>query len=109
MAQSPHRTRFAPPGGVTIGPPGPIPAAVKGLIIANVVAYVASLFLGHGQVTSTLAVVPSRVVGLEPLGLLSLFTYQFLHGGTWHLAINMLLLWMFGSELEERWGSSADG
>jgi membrane associated rhomboid family serine protease len=75
------------------------------LIIANVVAYVLSLLIGHYEVTSVLAVVPSRVVGLEPLGILSLLTYQFLHGGTWHLAINMLLLWMFGSELEERWGS----
>ncbi len=105
MAQSPHRYRFAPPGGVTIGPPGPVPPTVKALIIANVVIYAASLLIGHYEITARFAVVPSRVVGLEPIGLLSLFTYQFLHGGTWHLAINMLLLWMFGSELEERWGS----
>ncbi len=23
-------------------------------------------------------------------------TYMFLHGGFWHIALNMLILWMFG-------------
>ena len=32
------------------------------------------------------------------------FTYLFLHGGIWHIAMNMLVLWMFGSELEKIWG-----
>ena len=32
------------------------------------------------------------------------FTYIFLHGGLWHLLINMLMLWMFGRELELVWG-----
>ncbi len=31
-------------------------------------------------------------------------TYGFLHGDFWHLALNMLGLWMFGSELERVWG-----
>ncbi len=32
------------------------------------------------------------------------FTYIFLHGGLFHLLINMLMLWMFGRELELLWG-----
>jgi len=32
------------------------------------------------------------------------FTYLFLHGGLFHLLINMLMLWMFGRELELMWG-----
>lgn len=32
------------------------------------------------------------------------FTYIFLHGGLFHLLINMLMLWMFGRELELIWG-----
>ncbi|MGC1619012.1 MAG: rhomboid family intramembrane serine protease [Candidatus Acidiferrum sp.] len=32
------------------------------------------------------------------------FTYIFLHGGLFHLLINMLFLWMFGRELELVWG-----
>ncbi len=35
-----------------------------------------------------------------------LFTYQFLHGGLFHLLFNMLAVWMFGCDLERRWGSS---
>ena len=30
---------------------------------------------------------------------------MFLHGGFWHLFLNMLALWMFGVELEYTWGS----
>jgi membrane associated rhomboid family serine protease len=32
-------------------------------------------------------------------------TYMFLHGGFWHLFLNMFILWMFGSEIERYWGS----
>ncbi|RMF09404.1 MAG: rhomboid family intramembrane serine protease [Candidatus Neomarinimicrobiota bacterium] len=31
-------------------------------------------------------------------------TYMFMHGNLWHVLINMLVLWMFGSELELLWG-----
>ena len=34
------------------------------------------------------------------------FTYLFLHGGIWHVLINMFVLWMFGSELERVWGKN---
>ncbi len=33
-----------------------------------------------------------------------LVTYMFLHGGFFHIAFNMLVLWMFGSQLEMVWG-----
>jgi membrane associated rhomboid family serine protease len=48
--------------------------------------------------------------GLVPRGVIPGFrlwqpvTYLFLHGGLWHLLINMLMLWMFGRELEVVWG-----
>jgi membrane associated rhomboid family serine protease len=34
-----------------------------------------------------------------------LFTYMFIHGNLWHLLINMLMLWMFGMDLERDWGT----
>jgi membrane associated rhomboid family serine protease len=34
-----------------------------------------------------------------------LITYLFMHGGFFHLFLNMLALWMFGMELENIWGS----
>ena len=48
--------------------------------------------------------------GLVPLGpipglrIWQPLTYLFLHGDLWHLLINMLMLWMFGRELELVWG-----
>ena len=34
-----------------------------------------------------------------------LITYQFMHGGFFHIAVNMFILWMFGIEIENLWGS----
>lgn len=34
-----------------------------------------------------------------------LLTYQFMHSNLWHIGLNMFVLWMFGSELENLWGS----
>ena len=35
------------------------------------------------------------------------FTYMFFHAGFWHVALNMFVLWMFGSELEREWGGAS--
>jgi len=35
---------------------------------------------------------------------LAVFTSLFLHGSVLHLAFNMLFLWIFGNNLEDRWG-----
>jgi membrane associated rhomboid family serine protease len=51
------------------------------------------------------------VLGLRPAFVLryvwvwELATYMFLHGGIFHIAFNMLALWMFGAELERVWGT----
>lgn len=48
--------------------------------------------------------------GLRPRGVLpglaiwQPFTYLFLHGGIFHLLFNMLVLWMFGTDIERAWG-----
>lgn len=31
-------------------------------------------------------------------------TYLFLHGDLWHFLVNMLVLWMFGCDIERAWG-----
>jgi len=46
--------------------------------------------------------VPSGVV--PGLRIWQPVTYLFLHGDIWHILINMLMLWMFGRELELVWG-----
>jgi membrane associated rhomboid family serine protease len=52
----------------------------------------------------------TRCFGLSGRGVVhgfvwQLVTYSFLHGGLWHILLNMLTLWMFGSQEEEDWGS----
>jgi membrane associated rhomboid family serine protease len=95
------RYRFAVPGGLSIGPAGPVPPAVKSLIAINVAVYVLQMLVTSERMIELFGLIPAAVARFE---VWRLFTYQFLHGGAWHLALNMLMLWMFGSELEQRWG-----
>jgi membrane associated rhomboid family serine protease len=84
--------------------PGGITPAVKILIITNVVAFVLNLIIGN-VMTLRLGLSPQAV--FEQLALWQPFTYMFLHstGGFGHILINMLSLWMFGTELERTWGT----
>jgi membrane associated rhomboid family serine protease len=90
------------------------------LIAANVVAFFlwepitgtqreqALFFFCHGAI-------PEEMVDLQAIPevaaacggknvLVSLFTSMFLHGGILHLAGNMLYLWVFGNNIEDRMG-----
>jgi membrane associated rhomboid family serine protease len=75
--------------------------AIKGLIIINVGMYLL-------QIITSSQIDMVRVFGLSTQTIWPLIwqpiTYMFMHGGVWHVAINMFVLWMFGSELETIWG-----
>ena len=81
--------------------PGSLTPAIKILIIANVVAFLVSLVVP--PIILKLAVVPAVV--FEQFAVYQLVSYMFMHGGIGHLLINMLSLWMFGTELERTWGT----
>lgn len=81
--------------------PGPWTPAIKLLIIANVVAFLVSAIVP--QVIVRLGLMPAAV--FEEFGFWQPVTYMFLHGGIGHLLVNMLSLWMFGTELERTWGT----
>lgn len=80
--------------------------AVKYLVITNTGIFLLQQIASRAILTEILT-----VFGLTPafffshLALWQLVTYMFLHGGLWHLLINMLILYMFGVELEEHWGT----
>ena len=75
---------------------------VKYLTIACGITYLMQK-MGSGQeMVLIFGLVPQWV--LSKLFIWQLATYLFLHGGFWHLVINMFVLWMFGSELERYWG-----
>jgi len=76
--------------------------AVKYLIITNVTVFLLQQVL-PGSVVFWLGLTPRLL--WSNFAIWQLFTYMFLHGGLWHILINMFVLWMFGSELERHWGS----
>jgi membrane associated rhomboid family serine protease len=82
-----------------------IPPVIKNLLIINVLVYLAQETLGQG--------IEARIVDLFGLHDVhsvlfrphQLITYLFLHGSWGHIFGNMFALWMFGSALENAWGS----
>jgi len=83
-----------------------LPPGVKWLLIANVAVFVVDYFA-----LALFRADPFRPFGLVPRQVLSsgylwqLASYMFLHGGFWHILVNMLTLWMFGLDLERDWGT----
>jgi len=77
--------------------------AIKVLIIINIGMYFLRIIT-----SSQLDMV--RIFGLSTQTVWPLIwqpiTYMFMHGGVWHVAINMFVLWMFGTELESIWGKT---
>jgi len=81
---------------------GSITPAIKGLIIINVAVFILQAMMDY-SIVIIFGLVPYLV--WREFYIWQLFTYQFLHGGIFHLLFNMLALWMFGSDLERRWGN----
>ncbi|WP_327205756.1 rhomboid family intramembrane serine protease [Rhizobium beringeri] len=57
--------------------------------------YIPAIAFGHAMLAQGLEIVP------EPLTYL---TYAFVHTGFWHLAGNMIFLWVFGDNVEDAMG-----
>lgn len=83
--------------------------AIRWLLIANTAVFlVQTLAQLLGGPAASFALV--RWFGLVPFFVTHAFrvwqpfTYLFLHGGLFHLLLNMFVLWMFGCDLERRWG-----
>lgn len=109
----PYNDRYYRPslfGGFSFFPP-----IIKFLMITNGVVYIIQLFLGQFYFTNefgkpiTLERIMIEYFALMPLGHgfmpWQLLTFQFMHGNFSHILFNMLYLWMFGTELENLWGS----
>ena len=82
-----------------------IPPVVKNLIIVNALVFFAQNIFGNaafGTVNNLFALHDVRSIFFRPH---QLITHLFMHGGWGHLFFNMLALWMFGSILENVWGS----
>ena len=77
------------------------PWVTLSLIAINVVAFFWCLMLGedgYRDVLLTYGLVPSQ------FSLLALVTSMFLHGGIGHIVSNLISLWIFGDNVEDRFG-----
>ena len=83
------------------------PWVTWGLIAINVVVWLWTLAIAPDdrslfQLYYDYAMIPARIsAGENPT---SLITSIFLHAGFWHLAGNMLFLWIFGDNMEDEMG-----
>ncbi|MDZ7637152.1 MAG: rhomboid family intramembrane serine protease [Bryobacterales bacterium] len=87
---------------------GPVPPAVKLLLISNTAVFLVSFFadmLGAGGIFALLGLSPRMVLNNGTIWQFA--TYMFIHSpnGIGHILFNMLALWMFGSDLERDWGT----
>jgi len=78
--------------------------AVRAIVYTNIAVFVAML-VARPELQG--------LFGLSPVAVLTqgrvwqLATYLFLHGDVFHILFNMLAVWMFGVDLERRWGTQA--
>jgi membrane associated rhomboid family serine protease len=86
-----------------------VPLLTYAIIIINVLVFLWEWSLSPAELEAaltTLAVVPAKVAAnpLSPANLLSVFRSMFLHAGWAHLLGNMLYLYLFGDNIEDRLG-----
>jgi membrane associated rhomboid family serine protease len=95
-------------------PTSRFPLATVALIVINVIVFIMIDIFGYGgkELFFRYGFIPYDVVtagrwsGEGPLiAGFSVFSSQFLHGGLFHIAGNMLFLWIFGNNIEDRMGS----
>ncbi|PSQ95063.1 MAG: DUF1751 domain-containing protein [Bacteroidetes bacterium SW_9_63_38] len=118
------QTSYRPPTRFSVMPP-----VIKNLLILNgllfFAQFVASSTLSSSSLLATVlnhlalyapgapeqgAVVVSTQLGTVPgFWPWQLVSYSFLHGSMGHLFFNMFALWMFGVQIENRWGSQRFG
>ncbi len=89
------------PSYTSFGPPLS-PGIKKLMIIMVAIFFLQRFFIGNLLIA---------FFGLRPYFVWRRFfiwqpvTYMFLHGGVMHILFNLFALWMFGSDLEYRWGT----
>jgi len=85
------------------------PVLTVSIIVVNIMAFGYELLAEAGgtleQTFYTMGVVPFEVTNnFGPAVALSFLTSMFLHGGFMHIVGNMLYLWIFGNNVEDRMG-----
>jgi membrane associated rhomboid family serine protease len=80
-----------------------VPVVTYALIALNVLVFFLELNGGEPFIERW-SVVPRRLTQNPGGDFITVFTSMFMHGGWLHLAGNMLYLWIFGDNVEDRFG-----
>lgn len=79
------------------------PVVTYALIAVNVLFFLVELSAGDAFIERW-SVVPSRLLANPVADFITIFTAMFMHAGWAHLLGNMLYLWIFGDNVEDRLG-----
>lgn len=93
-----------------INPTRRLPVVTYGLIAINVIVFVIQLGMSEAQLQQVFlnqAVVPvlASAAPFSPETILDVVRSMFFHGGWEHILGNMLYLWLFGDNIEDRFGA----
>jgi membrane associated rhomboid family serine protease len=80
-----------------------VPVVTYALIAVNILVFLLELSAGDVFIERW-AFIPSRFSDNPIANLPTIFTAMFMHGGWMHLGGNMLYLWIFGNNVEDRLG-----
>src|SRR3990172_11219148 len=80
-----------------------VPVVTYALIALNIAVFLAELSQGQAFVERW-AFIPSQFLANPGGEFVTLFTSMFMHAGWLHLGSNMLYLWIFGDNVEDRFG-----
>ena len=80
-----------------------VPVVTYALIALNVLFFLVELS-GGDQFIDDWAFVPARFSAHPDANAVTIFSSMFMHGGWLHLGGNMLFLWIFGDNVEDRFG-----
>jgi rhomboid family protein len=78
-----------------------VPFVTLTIILLNAAAWVLELSMTPRELNQFLIVYGVVPAAFSPI---TLFTSMFLHGGWWHIIGNMWYLWIFGDNVEDRFG-----
>ena len=85
-----------------------VPIITYLLIVINIMVFIFQTMLGsyQEQFVYQFALIPNEVTSFSSLdSIFDIFTSMFMHAGLAHIGGNMLYLWIFGDNVEDRLGS----
>jgi membrane associated rhomboid family serine protease len=88
------------PGGFSM-----LPIVVKNLLILNGLFFLATIVFDSNYGINLIEILGLHFPTSEDFRIYQVISYMFMHGDMRHIFFNMFAVWMFGSVLENYWGS----